>query len=150
MLAALNFGAVAIGAVAGSLAASVVGLLVGFGLNFVGVESGPDIGLVVGVITGLLVGGWVSGSLARHSARFHGAITGLLMATLIILIARLGGGPEATGAVLGLAVLSAVVAGLSGWLAGRGKARRIGEASPSDDRGRKTEESPDSEGQGAG
>ena len=150
MLAALNFGAIALGAVAGSLAATVIGLLLGFGLDLAGLESGPDIGLIVAIVTGLFVGGWISGSLARHSARFHGSITGLLLATLIILIARLGGGPEAAGAVFGLAVLSAVVGGLSGWLAGRRKTRRIGEASPSDGRGRETEESPDSNGQGAG
>ena len=150
MLAALNFGAIALGAVAGSLAATVIGLLLGFGLDVAGLESGPDIGLIVGIVTGLFVGGWISGSLARHSARFHGSITGLLLATLIILIARLGGGPEATSAVVLLAALSVFVGGLSGWLAGRRKARRIEEASPSDGRGHKTEESPDSEGQGAG
>ena len=150
MLAALNFGVIALGAVAGSLAATLVGLLLGFGLHLAGLESGPDIGLIVGILTGLFVGGWISGSLARHSSRFHGSITGLLLAALVVVIARLGDGPAATGGVFGLAVLSAVIGGLSGWLAGRRKARRIEQASPSDDRSRKIEESPDSKGQGAG
>ena len=150
MLAALNLGAVALGLAAAGLSATVTGLLIGFGLDLVGLEAGPDIGLLVGILTGLVVGGWVAGTLARHSSRFHGAVSGLLFSALIVVIARLGGGPEATLQILWLALLSAVVGGLSGWLAGHRKARRIGDASPSDGRGRKTEESPDSKGQGAG
>ena len=136
VLAALNIGAVLIGLASAGLTATVVGLIVGFGLNFLGVDSGPDIGLVVGVLSGLVAGGWMAGSVARHSPRFHGAVMGLLFAALIVVIARLGGGPEATGAVVLLAVISAVVAGVSGWLAGRRKTRRIGTASPSDGRRR--------------
>ena len=150
VLAALNFGALALGLAAAGLSATVVGLVVGFGLDLAGLDSGPDIGLVVGILVGLGTGGWVAGNLARHSSRFHGAVTGLLFAALIVVIARLGGGPEATLQILWLAALSAVVGGLSGWLAGRRKARTIDVASPSDGRGRKTEESPDSKGQGAG
>jgi hypothetical protein len=63
----------------------------------------------------------VAGHLARHSERFHGAVTGLMLAGLIIVIARLGGSPAGTGSVVWLAILAALIAGFTGWLAGRRK-----------------------------
>lgn len=150
VIAALNIGALGLGLAAAGLSSTLVGLVVGLGLNLVGVDAGPDIGLIVGILTGLVVGGWVAGGLARHSFRFHGAVAGLLFAGLIILIARLGGGPEATLQVLWLALIAIAVGGFSGWLAGRRKTFKLSTASPSDDRGPRTEESPDSKGQGAG
>ena len=119
MLAALNIGAVLVGVAAGGLAASVLGLILGSGLAVLGVDQGPGVGLVVGMLSGLALGGWVSGARARHSARFHGAVTGLVMAFLVLVIAVLGGSPASTSSVIWLAVLSTLIAGLSGWLAGR-------------------------------
>lgn len=124
MLAALNLGAVLIGVATGSLVASAIGLLLGGGLAVAGVETGPDIGLVTGVIFGLAAGGFVAGTRARHSSRFHGAVTGLLMAFLVIIVAVLGGSPASTISVIWLAVLSIVVSGVSGWLAGRRRRHR--------------------------
>lgn len=121
MLAALNLVAVGLGIGAGGLSATVVGLVLGGMLSVFGVENGPDIGLVVGIVVGLAVAGWVAGRLARHSERFHGAVTGLLLAGLMIVLARLGGSPAPTSSVLWLAVLAAVISGLTGWLAGRRK-----------------------------
>lgn len=124
MLAALNVGAVALGVASGSLAASVFALVVGGGLTIAGVETGSDIGLVVGILLGLGVGGWVAGVKAKHSGRFHGAVTGLLIAFLIVVIARLGGSAAPTPTVVWLAVLSILVSGIAGWLAGRRKLTR--------------------------
>lgn len=124
MLAALNLGAVLIGVATGSLVASVVGLLLGGGLAIAGVETGAEIGLVTGVIFGLAAGGFVAGSRARHSSRFHGAVTGLLMAFLVLVVAVLGGSPASTVSVIWLAILSMIVSGLSGWLAGRRRRSR--------------------------
>ncbi len=121
MLAALNFGAVAVAVAAGGLAASLVGLLIGFGLHLVGVESGPDIGLVLGIFSGLALSGWVAGTRAAHSHRFHGMVTGLVVAFMVMVVARLGGSPAPTTQVLWLALLSIIVSGLFGWLAGRRK-----------------------------
>ena len=121
MLAALNIAAVGLGLGAGGLAATVVALILGGLLTVVGVEGGADMGLVAGVVAGLAVGGWVAGRMARHSERFHGAVTGLLLAGLIVLVARLGGSPAPTVSVVWLALVAAVIAGLSGWLAGRRK-----------------------------
>ena len=121
MLAALNITAVGLGLGAGGLSATIVALVLGSLLSVTGVENGADIGLVTGVGFGLAVSGWVSGRLARHSERFHGAVTGLLLAGLIIVVARMGGSPAPTVTVIWLALLAATVAGSTGWLAGRRK-----------------------------
>ncbi|HLF60290.1 MAG TPA: hypothetical protein VI980_03820 [Acidimicrobiia bacterium] len=121
MLAALNIAAVGLGVGAGGLSATVAALAISALLSVLGQESGSDIGLFVGVVVGLAVAGWVSGRMARHSERFHGAVSGLLLAGLVIVLARLGGSPASTSSVLALALLSAVVAGTTGWLAGRRK-----------------------------
>ena len=103
------------------MSATIVSLGVGGLLTLLGVENGADIGLVAGVVGGLALAGWVSGHMAHHSERFHGAVTGLLLAGLVILVAKLGGSPAATPTVIWLAVMAMVIAGLTGWLAGRGK-----------------------------
>jgi hypothetical protein len=121
MLAALNIAAVGLGVGAGGLSATLLSLALGGALTLIGVERGADIGLVVGVVAGLAVSGWVAGRLARHSERFHGSVTGLLLAGLIIVVARMGGSPAPTVTVVWLAVVAATVAGLTGWLAGRRK-----------------------------
>ncbi len=124
MLAALNIGAVALGVASGSLTASVFALVVGGGLTVAGIETGSDIGLVIGVLVGLGLGGWVAGTKAKHSERFHGAVTGLLIAFLIMVIARFGGSPAPTPTVVWLAALSILVSGVAGWLAGRKKSTK--------------------------
>jgi LPXTG-motif cell wall-anchored protein len=121
MLAALNILAIGLGLGAGSLVGTVLALALGGLLTVVGVEGGADIGLVAGILVGLAVAGWVSGHLARHSERFHGAVTGLLLAGLIVFVARIGGSPAPTMSVLWLALVGAVIAGFAGWLAGRRK-----------------------------
>jgi putative membrane protein (TIGR04086 family) len=124
VLAALNIGAVALGVAAGGLVASLLALGLGVLLSIIGVPDGADIALVVGVLSGLGVGGWLAGWRARHSERFHGSVTGLVLAFLIIAIARIGGSPASTPTVIWLAVLSIVLAGAAGWLAGRRKRPR--------------------------
>jgi hypothetical protein len=121
MLAALNIVAVGLGVGAGGLSATVVALALGGLLTLLGVENGADIGLTTGVVGGLAVAGWVAGRMARHSERFHGSVTGLVLAGLVILVARMGGSPASTTSVVWLAVIAISIAGLTGWLAGRRK-----------------------------
>jgi hypothetical protein len=123
MLAALNFGVVLVSVAAGGLTASLVSLALGGILSMSGVEEGAGIGLVVGIVAGFLVGGWVAGARSAHSHRFHGMITGLLLAFVIVIVARLGGSPASTTSVIWLAVVSIALSGLSGWLAGARKTR---------------------------
>lgn len=124
MLAALNFGALSMAIAAGALSASVLGVLVSVGLTVAGVESGADIGLAIGVFSGMAIAGWVAGTRSVHSHRFHGMVSGLVLSFVILVIARLGGSPAPTGSVVWLAVVSVVVAGLFGWLAGRRRSDR--------------------------
>lgn len=121
MLAALNIGAVAFGVAAGGLLASLIALSLGSVLTVLDVAGGADIGLVLGILAGLAAGGWVAGLKARHSERFHGSVTGLVLAFLIIVIARFGGSPASTPTVIWLALLAIVLSGAAGWLAGRRK-----------------------------
>ncbi|HUG32924.1 MAG TPA: hypothetical protein VMM14_08530 [Acidimicrobiia bacterium] len=121
MLAALNFAALALGVGAGGLTASLMALLLSAGLTLVGLDAGADVGLVLGVVAGLLTGGWVAGLRAVHSERFHGMVTGLLLAFVVVFLARLGGSPASTPVVIWLAVLAVALAGFGGWLAGRRK-----------------------------
>ena len=123
VLAALNLGAVILGVGAGGLAASILSLLLGLVLGLFG-DWGPDVGLVIGIVVGLAVGGWLSGSKSRHSHRFHGSITGLVLAFIIVAIARFGGSPANTGSVLWLAVVAIVTGGVAGWLGGRRRTAR--------------------------
>jgi ABC-type antimicrobial peptide transport system permease subunit len=114
-----------LGVAAGGLAASVLALVVSGLLAILGVESGPDIGLVVGILAGLAAGGWVAGSRAIHSHRFHGMVTGLVLAFVILVVARFGGSAAPTLTVVWLALLSILVSGVFGWLAGRRKTGRV-------------------------
>jgi putative membrane protein (TIGR04086 family) len=119
VLAALNFGAVALGVGAGGVVASLLSLLAAGLLSIMGLDAGPDVGLVAGIVAGLAAGGWVAGSRAVHSHRFHGMVTGVVLAFVIVVVARLGGSPAPTPSVIWLALLSIAIAGLFGWLAGR-------------------------------
>ena len=122
VLAALNIGAVLLGVAAGGLVASIAALVISGLLAVIGVGAGPDIGLVIGILGGLVAGGWVSGARSAHSHRFHGMVTGLALAFLVMVIARLGGSPAPTLTVVWLAILAVVVSGAAGWLAGRRRA----------------------------
>jgi hypothetical protein len=123
MLSTISLTATGLGIGSGGLSATLVALLLGGGLELAGVGNGSDIGLVVGILAGLSIGGWVAGRMALHSARFHGALTGLLLATMIVLLARAGGSPADLLQVVWLFLLSAVIAGTAGWLAGRRSGR---------------------------
>ena len=123
VLAALNIGAVLVGVATGGLVASIVGLLLSGLLAVLGVDSGPDIGLVIAIVTGMAAGGYMAGARAKHSSRFHGAVTGLVLAFLVMVIAVLGGSPASTLTIIWLAILSIVVSGMGGWLAGQRRSR---------------------------
>jgi len=112
------------GVATGGLVASFVGFGLSWVLTLIGLDSGPGIGLMIGIITGLTAGGWVAGMRARHSERFHGAVTGLIMAFVIMVIAILGGSQAPTSSVLLLALIATAVSGITGWLAGRRKLAR--------------------------
>lgn len=114
-----------VGIATGTLVASFVGFGLAWLLTVIGVDAGSDIGLMLGIFTGLAAGGWLAGTRARHSERFHGAVTGLLLAFVITAIAVLGGSSAPTNSILLLALIAVVVSGLGGWLAGRRKHSKL-------------------------
>ena len=121
MLAALNLGAVLLGIASGGLATSVVGFGLSALLTVIGFDGGPGIGLVGGIIVGLMTGGYLAGATSKHSERFHGSVTGLAFAFVIMTIALFGESRAPISTILLLALISVVVAGSSGWVAGRRK-----------------------------
>ncbi len=104
---------------AGALVATVVAFLLWIPLAWAGVDEAPLVGLTFAVVFGLAAGGYVAGRLAPAFSRFHGALTGLGIAGLVLVIARLGGSPAPTGRVLLLAALGIVLGGLGGIFGGR-------------------------------
>lgn len=119
MLGVLRISAVMIGTAGGTLTATavfLVGLLVA---RLVGADEGPALVLSVSLLAGLAGGGYLAGRVAPFNGRFHGSVTGLAMATVVLLISIFGGSPAPTGQVALLAAIAIVVGGLSGWLGGR-------------------------------
>lgn len=90
-------------------------------LSLMGADWGADVGLIFGVTLGLAVAGWIAGRKAAHSGRFHGSVAGLLLAFVIMVIARLGGSLASTPSLLWLAVLSMVIGGGAGWWSHRSR-----------------------------
>ena len=127
MLGVLRLSAVMIGTAGGALvggAVFLVGLLIA---RAVGGDQGPAVSLSVSLLAGLAAGGYLAGRMAPFNGRFHGSMTGLAMAAVVLVIALLGGSPAPTGQVALLALISIVVGGISGWIGGRRRYTGAGE-----------------------
>ena len=119
MLGALRLSAVMIGTAGGALVAGavfLVGLLIA---RAAGGDEGPAVSLSVSLLAGLAAGGFLAGRMAPFNGRFHGSMTGLAMAAVVLIISLLGGSPAPTGQVALLALIAIVVGGISGWIGGR-------------------------------
>ena len=119
MLGTVRISAVMIGTAGGALVAAsvfLVGLLIA---RLVGAEEGPALVLSVSLLAGLTGGGYLAGRVAPFNGRFHGSITGLAMAAVVLLVSILGGSPAPTSQVVLLAAIAIVVGGFAGWLGGR-------------------------------
>lgn len=119
MLAVLRLRAILLGLAAGCLVSAVlfiIGLLIA---RLTRAEAAPGLSLSVSLIAGLFSAGYAAGHMAPVNGRFHGSITGLGVAAIVIVVARLGGSPAPTGQVLLLALIAIVLGGLGGWLGGR-------------------------------
>lgn len=93
-------------------------------LSASGVAEAAQIATTFGIVIGLVAGGYLSGRLAPFSPWFHGALSGLAMAAMVLAISRLGGSPAPTLSVLWLAVLAIVLGAAGGLFGGR---PRVGE-----------------------
>jgi len=119
MLAALRLPALLAGVGAGTLSAAILAVVGGAALTSVGVADGAAVALAPSIVVGFGIGGYVAGRAVHHSSRFHGAVSGLAMAAVVVGIARLGGSPAPTPQVILLAAMGMVVGGLGGQLAAR-------------------------------
>ena len=119
MLGVIRISAVMIGTAGGSLMSTAVflaGLLVA---RLVGADEGAALVLSVSLLAGLAGGGYLAGRVAPYNGRFHGSITGLAIATVVLVISVLSGSPAPTSQVVLLAAIATLVGGFSGWLGGR-------------------------------
>ena len=111
--------AVMIGTAGGALAGGAVFLIGLLIARAVGADQGAAVALSVSLLAGLAAGGFLAGRMAPYNGRFHGSITGLAMAAVVLVISLLGGSPAPTGQVALLALIAIVVGGISGWMGGR-------------------------------
>ena len=119
MLGVVRISAVMIGTAGGCLLGAAIflaGLLVA---RLMGADEGPAVLLSVSLLGALSGGGYLAGRVAPFNGRFHGSMTGLVMAAVVLAISMLGGSPAPTGQVALLAAIGIVVGGISGWLGGR-------------------------------
>jgi putative membrane protein (TIGR04086 family) len=119
MLASLRILAVLAGLGIGTLTATVLSLLLWALLSALGFEDAALAGLTVAFVVGLAIGGFTAGSMTTYAHRFHGAVTGLAIAALVLVIALFGGSPAPTTQVLWLALLAVLLGGSGGAIAGR-------------------------------
>lgn len=113
---------IAIGVGAAFLALGIV-TLVGWGvLALFGVEDAATAAIVAGAPVGAVAGGWLAGRTAIRAV-FHGALTGVLFAGLVILLSVLDGSPAGAGTMIGFLVGGGALGALGGWLVERRRAR---------------------------
>ena len=127
MLGLLRISAVMIGTAGGALVAGVVFLIGLLVARLIDAEEGPALVLSISLVAGLAGGGFLAGRVAPYNGRFHGSMTGLVMAGVVVVMSLLGGSPAPTGQVAWLAVIAIVVGGISGWLGGRHRYNETGE-----------------------
>ena len=119
MIASLRIIAVALGVGIGSLTATVLALLFWGILALAGFDDAPLAGLTAAIIVSFAVAGYAAGRMAPHTQRFHGSVAGLGLASLVLIIATLGGSPAPIGQVLLLFAIGIVIGGLGGVAGGR-------------------------------
>jgi len=119
MLASLRLFAIITGIGIGTLTMTLLSLILWGLLSALSFDDAALTGLTIAMLGGFGAGGYASGTLAPVAHRFHGSVTGLGIAALVLAIARLGGSPAPTAQVLWLALLAVVFGGLGGTIAGR-------------------------------
>jgi putative membrane protein (TIGR04086 family) len=102
------------GVASGSLASGFVFVVLAYIAGQTGSETIEGLALTLAVLVGMAVGGAVAGRLARVNGRFHGSVTGLALAGITVVVARLGGSPTPVAAVLLLAAAAIVIGGFAG------------------------------------
>jgi putative membrane protein (TIGR04086 family) len=119
VLGVVRWAAVAAGIASGTLASAVIFLIALLVARLTHAEAGAAVALSLSLFAGLIASGYTAGRIAPFNGRFHGSITALGMAAIVIVVSRLSGSPAPTGQILLLALLAIVTGGIAGWLGGR-------------------------------
>ena len=122
MLASLRIFSVLLGVGIGGLTTTFLALVLWGVLAATGFADAPLAGLTGAIVIGFFVTGYAAGRSAPHTHRFHGAVAGLALATLVFFVARLGGSNAPLGPVLVLFGLGIGLGGAGGIVGGRRRA----------------------------
>lgn len=119
MLGVLRWRAVLVGIATGTLVSAILFVVAILIARIIQAEAGPALALSASLVVGLLAAGFTAGRMAPVNGRFHGSVTALGIAAIVIVVSRLGGSPAPTGQVLLLALLAIGLGGVAGWWGGR-------------------------------
>ncbi|MGH8957613.1 MAG: DUF3792 family protein [Acidimicrobiia bacterium] len=119
MLGILRPKAILLGIAGGLLGSGLTFALVAIVARLSASETIAGIALTASVLIGFGLGGYVAGRLASVNGRFHGSITALIVAGIVIAVASLGGSPAPLGSVLLLAVIAIVIGAIGGIVGSR-------------------------------
>lgn len=124
MLAAVRWNAVLMGAGVGILAVAVVSLILWLLLSTLDVAGAVGAATTFGMVAGFAAGGWIAGRRATFSPWFHGALSSLGIALIVIVTSLRGGSPAPTSQVILLATLAISLGSLFGFLSAKQAAKR--------------------------
>ena len=124
MLTAVRWNAVLMGAGVGILALAVVSLILWLLLSALGVDGAVGAATTFGMVAGFAAAGWIAGRRATFSPWFHGALSALGIALVVIVTSLRGGSPAPTPQVLLLAALATSLGSLFGFLSAKQAAKR--------------------------
>lgn len=113
--------AVLLGLSGGALGSGLVFVVVALLARVTRSETVAAVALTLSVLVGFGIGAFLAGRLAIVNGRFHGSITALAMAAIVIVVARMGGSAAPLSSVLLLALIAIVVGGLCGSLGARAR-----------------------------
>ena len=132
MLLTIRWGAVLLGAIAGTVVAAVVALIVWGVLTAIEPEIAIMGGTTAGVVAAMIGSGWFAGRAASFHPGFHGSFASLLFAIVVVVFAIRGGSPAPPATVLLFALLAIGLGFGGGVLGGRRRAAVERERQPED------------------
>lgn len=119
VLGVLRPKAVLLGVTGGLLGSGLAFALLALLARMARSETIAGLALTLSVLVGFSFGSFVAGRMAIVNGRFHGSITALVVAGIVIVVAAFGGSPAPLGSVLLLALIAVVVGGIGGSLGSR-------------------------------